>query len=169
MSSGTQQLTVAFADTDHHQRTVYENLLLDQRDITLLRNVSSGNAVVGDYGFLDRRQKPRTNISVSENEVARIKRLRPLVLLVNMNLFSDDDQALLLSLHRECADALIILLADDFVHENRLLQALEIGVRGYLKNVATPSHLSKAIKVVGRGETWVPRKMLGDIMSCMLN
>jgi len=169
MSSEEQQVTVAVADIDVQNRLFYENMLQDVSEITLLRDAVPSGEVVGDYGLKCRRLKPRTDISVHENVVARIKRLKPLVVLVNMNLFSDEDQALLISLRRECADALIILLVDDFVHETRLLQSLELGTRGYLKNGTAHFHLSKAVQVVGRGDTWVPRSMLGNIMGRMLN
>jgi len=169
MSSETQQVTVAVADIDVHKRLSYENMLQDVSEITVLRDAESSSDVGEAPGFVCRRLKSRTDISVSENVVARIKRLKPLVVLVNMNLFTDEDQALLISLRRECADALIVLLADDSVHENWLLQSLEFGTRGYLINGAAQSYLSKAVQVVGRGDTWVPRKMLGNIMGRMLN
>jgi len=169
MSSEPQKISVAIADINNHQRQTYENLLHDESGITLLRDVVSGSGFGGDHGSVNRRLKPRTNTSVSENEVARIKRLNPLVLLVHMNDFSDEDQELLISLRRECADALIVLLADGSVHENRLLQSLEFGTRGYLINGTAQSHLSKAVKIVGRGDIWVPRKMVANAMSRMLN
>jgi len=170
MSFEAQQITVAVADVDANNCLFYENMLQDVSEITLLRDAVSSGEVGGDYRLKKcRRLKPRTDISVHENVVARIKRLKPLVVLVNMNLFSDEDQALLISLRRECADALIVLLVDDFVHETRLLQSLELGTRGYLKNGTAQFHLSKALQVVGRGDTWVPRSMLGNIMGRMLN
>ena len=169
MSSEAQQITVAIADIGGHQRLAYENLLQDERGITLLRDVASGSEFGGDHGLVNRRLKQRTNTSVNANEVARIKRLNPLVLLVNVNDFSDEDQELLISLRRECTDALILLLADSSVQENHLLESLELGTRGYLKNGTAQSHLSKAVQVVGRGDIWVPRKMLTNAMGRMLN
>jgi DNA-binding NarL/FixJ family response regulator len=62
-----------------------------------------------------------------------------------------------------------VLLTDDTVNESRILQALEVGAIGYLKNEAVELHLSRAVTVVGRGEAWVPRKMLGKIMDRVLN
>lgn len=164
-----QPVTVAIADADRDRRAGYERLLQDEIGITLLTNATSSNEVSDDHAFVDRRLKPRTDVTANENEVARIKRLKPLVLLVNLNLCTDDDYALLLSLRRDCPEALIVLLADDSIHESQILQALEIGARGYLKHETIQLHLSMAIRVVSRGEAWVPRKMLGSIMDHILN
>lgn len=173
-----QPITVAIADTDRDRRAGYERLLQGESGITLLTNVASGDEVgeerllsgrPNDHVFENRRLKPRTNVAENEDEVARIKRLKPLVLLVNLNLCTDEDYALLLSLRRECPDTLMVFLADDSVHESKILKVLEIGARGYLKYETVQFHLSGAIQAVGRGEAWVPRKMLGNIMDHMLN
>jgi len=165
----TQTVTVAIADTDRDRRAEYERFLQDKHGITLLRNVASSNEVSSGRAYVDRRLKPRSDVSTSEEEVARIKRLKPLVLLLNLNLCADEDYALLLSLRYECPEVLMILLADDSVHDNQIIKALEIGARSYLKYETFQHHLSRAIQAVGRGEAWVPRKMLGEIMDHILN
>jgi DNA-binding NarL/FixJ family response regulator len=164
-----QPITVAIADADLDRRAVYERLMQGEDGITLLTNATSSNEVSNDHVLVDRRLIARTNVTASENEVARIKRLKPLVLLVNLNLCTEEDYAFLLSLRHECPEALMVLLADDSIHESQIIQALEIGARGYLKYEAVQFHLSMAIRVVSRGEAWVPRKMLGNIMDHMLN
>lgn len=169
MSFNMQPVTVAIADVNHDRRAGYERLLQGEPGITLLTNVASSNEAANNHAFEDRRLKPRTNVAASEDEVARIKRLKPLVLLVNMNLCTDEDYALLLSLRRECPEALMVLLTDDSVREDQMMKVLEIGARGYLKYETVQFHLSRAIQVVGRGETWVTRKMLGNIMDHMLH
>lgn len=164
-----QPITVAIADSDHDRRVGYERFLQGELGIALLTNAAPGNETGNAHAFNNRRIKPRTNVTVSENEVARIKRLKPLVLLVNLNLCTDEDYVLLLSLRSECPDALMILLADDSIREDQLMKILEIGAQGYLKYETVQTHLTRAIQVVGRGEAWVPRKMLGHIMDHMLN
>lgn len=170
MSFDIQPVPVAIADADRTRRTEFERFLQSDNGIKLLSNgeTGSGNGV-GAHEFTDRRLKSRTDISAEEDEVARIKRLNPLVLLVNLNLCGDEDYSLLLSLRRECPDALMVLLTDDSIREDQLMKIMEIGARGYLKNETVQLHLSKAIQAVGRGEAWVPRKMLGGIMDHMLN
>jgi len=165
-----QPVTVAIADTNRDRRAGYERLLQGDPGITLLTNITSDNEEIGNApAFANRRLKPRTNVTESEDEVARIKRLNPLVLLVSLNLCTDEDYALLLSLRRECPDALMIFMADDMVDENKIFKVLEIGARGYMRHETAQLYISRAIRAVGRGEAWVPRKMLGNIMDYMLN
>lgn len=162
-------VTVAIADVDHDRRAGYERLLRGDRGIAVLADVASRSGVGDSSAFVNRRLKPRSDVSATENEVARVKRLKPLVLLVNLNLCTDEDYALLLSLRRECPDSLMVFLADDSIQENQLLQVLEIGARGYLKYEAVEHHLSMAIKMVGRGEAWVPRKIMGNILESIMH
>lgn len=159
-----QPVTVAIADANRVRRDDYERLLQSEAGIKLLTNARSSNGHV-----VDRRLKQRTRLTASEDEVARIKRLKPLVLLVNVNLCTDEDYALQLSLRRECPWAKIVLLTDDSTHENQIIQALKIGAKGYLKYETVQLQLSMAIRAVGRGEAWVPRKMMGSIMNHILN
>ena len=164
-----QNVTVAIADVDRDRRAEYERLLHDEDGITLLSNVGTSNGDRNDHAFVNRRAKQRTDVLAYENEVARIKRLKPHVMLVNLDMSDDEGHALLLSLRCECPDTHIVLLTDDFVQESKIIQALEIGARGYLSNKTVEMHLLRAVQVVGRGEAWVPRKMLGNIMDRVLN
>lgn len=165
MSLNIQSVTVAIADADRDRRGRYERFLQNEPGIALLTSVASNQQASNDHTFVDRRLNPRDNLTESEHEVARIKRLKPLVLLVNLNLCTDEDYALLLSLRSECPDALmVVLLADDSIREDQMLKIMGIGARGYLRHEAVELHISKAIKVVGCGEAWVPRKMMGDMM-----
>lgn len=169
MNFQEQPVSVAIADTNRNRRTQYERFLQSEMGIKLLTNAASNINTDDGRMVADRRLSPRSDVSASEDEVARIKRLNPFVLLVNLNLCTDDDYALLLSLRSECPEALMVLLADDTVREDQMLRIMEIGARGYLKYEAVQLHLSKAIRVVGRGEAWVPRKMMGDMMDRLLN
>jgi DNA-binding NarL/FixJ family response regulator len=164
-----QTITVAVADVNRDRRMGYERLLHGEDGITLLSNVGINNGVRSDCAFANRRLKQRINVSECENEVARIKRLQPAVMLINLDTGADENHALLLSLRSVCPESHIVLLADDAVQDAKLIQALEIGVRGYLKYEAIELHLTKAVQVVARGEAWVPRKMLGSIMDRVLN
>lgn len=170
MSFHKQPVTVAIADVDSDRRAKHERFLQGYMGITVLTNSASSNKVNDDgHAFVDRRLKPRKKIEENANEVARIKRLNPLVLLVNLNLCTDEDYALLLSLRNECPDVLMVLLTDDSVREDQMQKIIEIGARGYLKYESVQLHLSKAIQVVSRGEAWVPRKMMGNMMNRLLS
>ena len=164
MNLPLQPVTVAVADANHIRRDGYERLLQSEAGIKLLTNATSGNEIRNIYPFVNRRLKPRTHLTTNEDEVARIKRLKPQVLLLDLNQCSDEDYALQLSLRREYPWTKIVLLTDDSIQENQIIQGLKIGARGYLKYESVRHQLPKAIWVVCRGETWIPRKMLGNIM-----
>jgi DNA-binding NarL/FixJ family response regulator len=168
VENNIQSFTVAIADADRDRRLGFERPLKGEIGIVLLTNGAS-NEVGNDHAFVRRRPKSRTDATAYENEVARIKLLNPLVLVVNLNHCADEDFAFLLSLRRVCPDARMILLADNSIHESQILRVLQIGARGYLKYEDVQLHLPMAIRVVGRGEAWVPRKMLGSIIDHMLN
>lgn len=157
-------VTVAIADSDCKRRVEYENSLRNELGSALLTSVTPSNEASNDALFGDRRRKSRSGDRASENEVFRIGRLKPRVLLINLNLDADEDCAMLVSMRRACPDALMLLLADDSAREERILQAMEIGIRGYLNQKTIKSQITKAIQVVDRGEAWVPRKMLDKIM-----
>jgi len=169
VSFDMQPVTVAIADADRDRRADYERFLQNEFGITLLKNVSSGMEVGDNSEFKNRRFKPRNSLTASEDEVARIKRLNPHVLLVNLNSFTDEECILLLSLRHECPKSLIVIITDETVLDNQIIQVLELGARGCLKYSAVKHQLAKAVKMVGRGEAWVPRKLLGNIMEHMLN
>ena len=164
-----QMLTVAIADIDRDRRAGYERLLHGEEGITLLSSFGQCKGSRNDHTFANRRREQRINMSACEDEVARIKRLKPGVMLVNLDIGGEEHHELLLSLRSECPESNIVLLADDSVHENKILQALEIGARGYLNYAAALVHLPMALRAVGRGEAWVPRKMLGRILDRVLN
>lgn len=164
MSLNVQPVTVAIADANRDRRARYERFLQNEPGIALLTSTVSNQQASNDHTFVDRRLNPRENLTENEHEVARIKRLKPLVLLVNLNLCTDEDYALLLSLRSECPDALMVLLTDNSIREDQMLKIMGIGARGYLKHEAVELHISKAIKVVGYGEAWVPRKMMANMM-----
>jgi hypothetical protein len=70
----------------------------------LLSNVDFDNGERNDYAFVNRRAKQRTYVFASEDEMARIERLKPCIMLVNLDLSEDEGDALLLSLRCECPD-----------------------------------------------------------------
>jgi len=164
-----QPITVAIADYDCDRRAGCERFLQNEYGITLLKNDQSKTKADKDLGFVNRRLKARDNITAMENEVARIKRFNPYVLLVNMDSFADEESALMLSLRRACPKSLMVLMTEDTVHDNQIVQALELGARGYLKYGTVQHQIANAVKMVGRGEAWVPRKLLGYIMDQVLS
>ena len=169
MSLPRQPITVAVTDVDRDRRQEFERLLKDDGSIALLANGTSRNQAGDSPAFVNRRLKSRADITELQNEVARIRRLKPLVLLINLDQCTDEDYALLLSMRRESPEAHMVLLTDDSINESQLLRAMEIGARGYLKYKYVQSYLSKAIQVVARGGIWASRKMMGNVIDYVLN
>jgi len=169
VSYDLRPITVAIADSDRYRRAGCERFLLNEPGIALLENITSNTESIDGHEFVDRRIKPRDSITTSENEVARIKRLNPHVMLVNLDAYADQECALLLSLCHQCPRSLIVLLTEETVTDNQIIRALELGARGYLKYDAVQGQLANAVRAVGRGEAWVPRKLLGKIMDDVLN
>lgn len=163
-----QTITVAIADVDRERRARYERLLHEEKGIRLLSSKGTNDGERSDHAFSNCRLNQRTDLSAWENEVARIKRLGPNVMLVNLDAGGDEEYAMFLSLRSVVPNTYIVLLADDAVDECSIIRALEIGARGYLNITAVESHLSKALQVVGQGEAWISRKMMGCILDRVL-
>ena len=155
-----QPVSVAIADVDHDRRTRYEYALRGKPDVELLANIASSV----DVAFTTRRAKLRTNITVVEDELARVKRLMPRVLLMDIKLCPKENCIMLELLRRECPATLIVLVGDESGNEELIMDALEAGARGYLSHETAHQQFPKVASVVSRGEAWVPRKILGKIM-----
>ena len=160
-----QAITVAIADEDVERRTRFERVLLGAQGIRVLTNTPGEGRITQE-----RRRNPRTDISTAADVVARSRRLNPRILLANLQQCTDEGCAMLSSLRRECPETLVVLLADESPdQEERIIQALATGARGYLDPEVDALHISRAVRVIDRGEAWVPRKMLGNIMDRVLH
>jgi DNA-binding NarL/FixJ family response regulator len=161
-----KKVTVAVADVNPARRANLEQLLQGQQDIKVLTNVMSLSNGVEGWG--ERRHKPRTDLTEIEDVIARIGRLKPRILFVNLD-ESTGGFALLEALYREYPETLLVLLTDKSAKEAEILQALATGVRGCMDHEAAPSYFLQAVRMVDRGEAWVTRKMLGKIMDAVLH
>jgi DNA-binding NarL/FixJ family response regulator len=112
----------------------------------------------------ERRQTLRNSEAAIENAVARIKRLRPQILLINANQAIDEYCDLLFVLRYECPDTQAILIINEAVEENYLLETLACGARGFVTDNLDSLNFSKVIDAINRGEAWVSRKLVGKIM-----
>ncbi len=159
-----QPIAVTISDENVGRRVRLEHLLHGEPGIRILTHAKSNENDM----FKDRRLVSREGTTAVEDCVAKVRRLKPRVLFATIKQCIDDDYAMLVSLRRECPQTLVVLLADDpDQQEDQVMQALASGARGYLdiKSDTFNVNLSKAVHVVDRGEAWVPRKMLGKIMS----
>jgi len=161
-----QSITVAVVDDDEGRRAKSERYLQSELGIMVLRNVATSK----DEVTVDRRRAQRDNITPIDNVVASVRRLKPRVLLANLKQCTDEDCAMLVSLRRECPGTLVVMLVDASAsQEQQVIQALAYGAKGYLNIEEDLPRLSKAVHVIDRGETWVPRKMLDRMMDQVLD
>ena len=77
-----------------------------------------------------------------------------------------DGVSILPLVRRQSPDTRIILLGERTTRR-RLLNALSLGARGYLKKTVTRTLLPKAVRVVGQGELWVPRTIVTTILAAI--
>lgn len=95
--------------------------------------------------------------------IAAIARLKPRILLLDLNLVPEIGAMLLPVLQQKSPRTKVLLLIGR-VAESRILEALARGARGYLEKKALRTFLPKAVRVVDAGEAWVPRKMVARII-----
>ena len=137
-----ESITVAIADPDCSEIVACRSMLQHDRDITVVRQTSSGKGLV-----------------------SMMLRIKPRILLLSVALCTDAKCSMLQTLRRECPETRVLLLAHHSVQEAMLANALAIGARGYLEQDDIQRLLANTVHGVDRGEAWVPRKMLGKIMS----
>ena len=158
-------ITVAIADVNLEKREALEQFLQNDRQTLNVLSDRISNEKERSY---DRRLKSRDNITFIEDNIARVNRLRPRVLLVNTQFFSNTVYDFLAALRQRCPDTKVIILTNNSIEENKILEGLASGARGFLNYGADLVSFSKAVCTVDRGEAWVPRKMLGRIMEKIL-
>jgi DNA-binding NarL/FixJ family response regulator len=160
-----QTVSVAIADLDRDRRSSHERHLEAMPGVSLLADVASNfNAT-----YVTRRSKPRTNITAAENEVARVKRLVPRVLLMDTSMCQDENCELVGTLRQECPGTVVLLVGTESENEELIMKALLAGARGYLSYEDVHKQMSKVADVVSRGEVWMPRKIFGKIMERVQN
>lgn len=105
-------------------------------------------------------------VGVARNGLEAIlaaERLKPHILLLNLNLFRGKGDNLLRALRRKSPRTKMILLTRR-ASQTLILEALCHGALGYLKEKAIKTFLPKAVRQVKAGEAWVPRKMVAKIV-----
>ena len=97
---------------------------------------------------------------------------RPTVLLLDLDLLRMGEVGGVSAIQLLSPSTKIILFTG--VHDQREgISALKCGAKGYCKKEIEPSHLRKAVSVVQKGEIWVARKticqLLTELTSCTEN
>ena len=155
-----RQITVAVAENDQEKRRQLEHYLRHSaQNIEVLTDKNSF------YNRnIERRLKSRDNQSLKANTVARIKRLRPRVLFVNIQQLTKESFDLLHELNQHCPETLSVVLIKETADDSHILQALESGACGIVDCSVKPLDVSKIVETINKGEPWVSRKILVKIM-----
>ena len=135
-------ISVVIAEQQKSLRTAYIKQLRPE----------NGIAVVGEAG--------------TGHEVVKALKLKPHVLLLDWEMSAIDGVSILPLVRRQSPDTRIILLGERTTRR-RLLNALSLGARGYLKKTVTRTLLPKAVRLVGQGELWVPRTIVTTILAAI--
>ena len=129
-------------------------LAAEPRDRALCRSIlepAGGIAVVAD-------------VEVGEAALAAVARLRPHMLLLDLQRLRLDALAALPRIRLQSPRTRVILLTSRRTPTALILEGLRRGARGYLDRAALRPFLVKAVRAVDGGEAWVPRQMVSRIL-----
>lgn len=132
-------ISVVVADSKKHRRETCRQLL----------TATKGVHVIGEA---------RTS-----REAASVTALTPRLILLDLNLVRGGRAFSLPLIRAQSPRTKVILLVDDASHEE-ILTAISHGAQGYLGTPSLNRYLVKAVRTVDGGETWIPRKMVGQIL-----
>jgi len=138
--------------------------------------MSAISVVVADQqktlrSFYIRQLLPETGITVigqaaTSYEVVKALKLKPHVLLLDWEISSIHGVSILPLVRHHSPGTMVILLGER-TSRRRLLDALSLGARGYLRKAVVRTLLPKAVRVVGRGDVWVPRTIVSAILTAV--
>jgi len=95
-------------------------------------------------------------------------RSHPDVIVLNADLPSCDGIEVTRRLLEESPDCRVIVIGDRD-HENTIERAVEAGACGYLSQLCSLSDLIEATRAASRGESTVPRALLGGLLTRLLD
>jgi two-component system NarL family response regulator len=99
--------------------------------------------------------------------VAEAERTRPHVALVDLNLPNCDGVRATFLITERVPDCRVVVLADD-EDESVLINAVEAGATGFLTKESPLAELIHATRAIHRGETLIPRQMLGPLLKRLI-
>ena len=98
--------------------------------------------------------------------LALVAGLKPRILLLDLEL-SKEKGVSLLPLLRQLSPATSVILLGP-ASEKRILDELSRGAKGYLEQEQLYTSLTRAIRLVHSGETWIARKLIAKIVNRLL-
>jgi DNA-binding NarL/FixJ family response regulator len=133
-------ISVVIADTKQAARAAYLRPHRRERGIR----------VIGEAGTKD--------------EVIRILKCKPRILLLDWRLVALGGTRLLPLIRRHSPDTQIILLISR-LSPARLIDVLSGGVRGYVSRALADQALVKAVRAVDSGQPWISRSMVSLLVA----
>lgn len=97
-----------------------------------------------------------------------IETSRPAIVFVGFELLKDDAFRYIEYLYRIIPDSPIILTAGQ-LEDDRILDCLAAGARGYLEINEAEKFILKLISVVLNGEAWVSRRLVAKLLRRLQN
>ena len=101
--------------------------------------------------------------STSHEAVSAAAKLKPRIILLDLQLSSDFGATLISVLRRRSARSRVILLVGR-ASEDRIVEALSHGAVGCVTKKEIPLFLPKALEAVALGEAWMSRKLVPKIV-----
>ena len=101
--------------------------------------------------------------TTGQEAVSATARLKPRVILLDLQLSSEFGASLISILRRRSARSRVILLVGR-ASEDRIVEALSHGAVGCVTKQEIPLFLSKALEAVAAGEAWMSRKLVPKIV-----
>jgi DNA-binding NarL/FixJ family response regulator len=139
-------ITVALADSDPAKLAAYQKLLADDGEFTVVARASTARGMV-----------------------SKANQLHPRILLININILSDDRVANTLNKLPHDTSTIVVALTDDINAEQLQLDLLGCGALGLLPSDTSKINLSKALHALDQGEAWVTRVLLGKFMDRVIS
>jgi DNA-binding NarL/FixJ family response regulator len=99
--------------------------------------------------------------------VSEAERTRPNVALVDLNLPNCDGIRASFLIGEHVPECRVLVLADQ-EDERALVDAVEAGASGYMTKESPLAELIDAARAVHRGETLIPRRMLGPLLARLI-
>lgn len=99
--------------------------------------------------------------------VAQAERTRPDVALIDLHLPNCDGIRAAYLIGEQVPECRVVVLADE-EDERTLVDAVEAGVSGYLTKECPLAELIEATRAIYAGETLIPRRMLGPLLSRLI-
>ena len=108
----------------------------------------------------------RLNVNVSDDEIQALSitaKKQPEIVLLHYDIQNDETGKYIRQLLKQSKNTKIIVLAEN-ISEDEILNCFMAGARGFMRINEMNQFANKAISVVFKGEAWIKRKMVPDLV-----